>query len=318
MNNMKHYIFCFIALGAMSFAACSSEDDIIPGPDETDQWLHPYGASEADQALQTKFFRDNNIYLLFNDTLRKELVSVNPDGTPYYLTETVDLTYYLTGLSTADNQVFDYDYLTTDAEKQQATAFIQNQVLPHLSGELLPFSLLVVDQINLWSRNYAYEDLRKSNPTVHAGYRCTAVSVAGITEMNEAQQTAHRNNILKTIVNSKVSALPEDTFDEFYSYTSAYYEKYLMGDAAVAFFELNPVPMCIGLLDTGESYYRWTPTISPIMYNIKKKEFDLADYTSAVFTYSAAEFEAKYGEYPIVMTKYKTLRNIYEGIGVKF
>lgn len=314
---MKKYIFGFIIPAALALAACG-DDDVLTGSNEADQWMHPYGVSEADQALQSKFYKDNGIYLLFNDTLRKEQVAVNPDGTPFYDMETVDLNYYLTGLSNAANQVFDYEYLTTDAEKQKGTSFVQDKVLPHLSGKLLPFSMLLVNKINLWSRAYASYPMTLSNPAVYAGYRCTAITVNGVADMDDAQQSAYCNQILMAIINSKTSSLPEETFDEFYSYTSDYYGKYAMNDAAVAFFEVNPTPMHIGLLDTGNGYYRWTPEGSLIMYNIKAKNFDLDDYTAALFTYTDAEFAAKYGEYPKVMAKFKALKAIYESIGVKF
>lgn len=156
--------------------------------------------------------------------------------------------------------------------------------------------------------------MTRTNPIVYAGYRCTAIAAEGIAEMSQQQKITARNNILKAIINNKMSALPADAFDEFYSYCNAYYSTYAMNDAAVAFFAEHPTPYSIGLLDGG--YYRWTPTGSLIMYNIKAKNYDLQDYTNAVFTYSDAEFEAKYGQYPIVMTKFKLLKQIFAQLGV--
>lgn len=314
---MKHYLYSFMMIAALALVSCGSEDAVIAS-DETDQWLHPYGATAADQALQIKFYNQNGIYLLFNDTLRKQQVSTNPDGTPFYDMETVDLTYYMTGLSTSDNQIFSYDYLTTDIDKQKATAFVQDKVLPRLSGDLLPFSLLVVNKINLWSRQYASYPLTLSTPVVHAGYRCTAISVEGVADMDDTQQTTYCNQILQAVVNSKLSALPDDTFDEFYSYCAQYYSTYAMYEAAEAFFAVNPTPMDIGLLDNGVSYYSWTTEGSLIMYNIAAKNYDLQDYTTAVFTYSDAAFSEKYGQYPIVMAKFQLLKQIYESVGVRF
>ena len=54
------------------FSSCES-DKVEAGPSEEDYWLHPYGASSADQSLQTQFYQKNGIYLLFNDTIRKLL-----------------------------------------------------------------------------------------------------------------------------------------------------------------------------------------------------------------------------------------------------
>lgn len=314
---MKHYIYSFISLAVLILTSCGS-DDILTGPREADRWLHPYGASASDQTLQNDFYNNNGIYLLFNDTLCKEQVSVNPDGTPFYDLETVNLTYYMTGLSTSNNEIFSYDYMTSDTDKQKATAFVQDKLLPHLSDNLLPFSMLLVNKINLWSRQYATYPFSLSTPIVYAGYRCTAVSVEGVAEMDEAAQIAYCNQILQAVVNSKLSSLPEDTFDEFYSYSTQYYSTYAMYEEAEAFFAIHPQPMDIGLLDNGVSYYRWSPEGSLIMYNIAAKNYDLQDYTTAVFTYTDAAFAEKYGEYPIVMTKFRLLKEIYETVGVKF
>lgn len=314
---MKKYLYSLIALCSITTALIScGSDEITLGPSETDMWLHPYSASSADQALQTQFYAKNKIYLLFNDTLRKQQVATNPDGTPFYDMETIDLTYYMIGYSSNLDEAFTYEYLKTDMDKQAATAFVQDQVLPCLSGDLLPFSILLVNKINQYARQYSYQSMTLSNPIVYAGYRCTAIAAEGISGMSQQQKITARNNILKAIINNKLAALPEDTFDEFYSFTNPYYGTYQMRDAAVAFFELYPTPMDIGLLDNGVSYYRWTPTGSLIMYNIAAKDYDLQDYTNAVFTYSDAEFEAKYGQYPIVMTKFKLLKQIFAQIGV--
>lgn len=316
---MKHYIYSLISLVAVVVAACDS-DDVVLGPSETDTWLHPYSASAADQELQLEFYHNNGIYLLFNDTLSKSQVSTNPDGTPFYDMETVDLTYYLTGSNTATtvvNQKFSYDYLSTDADKRVATSFVQDKLLPHLSGDLLPFSILLVDKINLWSRQYSSYPMTLSNPVVYAGYRCTAISAAGVADMDDAQQSAYCNQILQAVVNSKLSVLPDETFDDFYSFTLPFYDSYAMYEAAESFFAMYHTPMDIGLLDNRVSYYSWSPE-GFVIYNIAVKSYDLKDYTTAVFTYSDAEFSAKYGEYPIVMSKFKILKEIYESLGVRF
>lgn len=315
---MKKLLYSLIAgiTLTVSLTGCGS-DDITLGPDEADQWLHPYGATAADQSLQTSFYDETGIYLLFNDTLRKKQVATNPDGTPFYDIETVDLSYYMIGSSANLNEVFSYDYLTTDADKQAAVSFVQQQVLPHLSGDLLPFSILLVNSITMYSGSTP-SYMTKSTPTAFSGYRCTALATSGIADMTDAQKLTARNNILQTIINGKLSSLPDDTFDAFYAPSGAYYSTYAMNAAAVAFFEVNPLPMNIGLLDTGGAYYRWTPTGSLIMYNIKAKNFDLEDYTTALFSYTEEEFTQKYGDYPIVMEKYHLLKQIYTDLGVVF
>ena len=320
INEVMSIGIFFIALlfTPLLLTSCGS-DEVEASPSEADQWLHPYGASAADQALQPQFFQKNGIYLLFNDTIYKEHVGTNPDGTPYYDYETANLSYIMTGYSDNYTEVFEFDYLQTDVDKQASTSFVQEKILPHLGGNLLPFSLLLVDKITFNVQNSGtYGQIQKQTPIVYAGFRCTAIVTNGVAAMSETAQTSYCNEILKAIVNSKLSALPENTFDEFYSYSNAYYSTYQMYAAAEAFFVDHPTPMSIGLLDNGVSYYRWTPTGSLIMYNIAAKNYDLEDYTNAVFTYTDAEFEAKYGQYPICMRKFQLLKEIYSMLGIKF
>ncbi|MBQ8711460.1 MAG: hypothetical protein IJ551_01355 [Prevotella sp.] len=314
---MKKYLFSLMGLCALAatLTGCDS-DDVTLGPDEADLWLHPYSASSADQSLQTKFYGETGIYLLFNDTLRKQQVATNPDGTPFYDMETVDLNYYMIGSSGSYRNVFSYDYLTTDADKQAATTFVQQQVLPCLSGSLLPFSLLLVEQISQYAQQYSYNPLALTNPLVYAGYRCTAIAAGGVADMSDAEKLTLRNNILQAIINAKLPSLPDDAFDAFYAPCAQYYSTYLMGDGAATFFETHPTPMDIGLLDNSVSYYAWRTSGSLIMYNIAAKSYDLKDYTTAVFTYSDEAFAEKYGQYPIVMEKFKLLKQIFAQLGV--
>ncbi len=302
---------------ALMLTSCSSSDDAEASEPEQDQWLYPYGASAADQALQEQFYQKNGIYLLFNDTIQKNHVATNPDGTPFYDYETANLSYIMTGYSDNYTEVFEFDYLTTDTDKQAATTFIQNKVLPHLGGGLVPFSLLLVDKITFNVQNAnTYGQTQVQTPMVYAGFRCTAIVTKGVADMDAAAQTAYCNSILKAIVTAKISSLPANTFDEFYSYCNDYYGTYAMREEAEAFFAVHPTPYSIGLMDGG--YYRWSTSGSLIMYNIKAKEYDLEDYTNALFTYTDDEYAAIYGEYPICMKKFQLLKEIYTKIGIKF
>lgn len=320
---MKKYIYyIFLAFASISLTtSCGHDEDAEAGPLEADEWMHPYNASAADQALQEKFYNDNRIYLLFNDTLSKQQTSVNPDGTPFYEYEAVRLEYIMSGSGDGSQRVFSFDYLKTDAEKQAATNFVQQKVLPHLSGSLLPFSLLLVDKINYsHSDRSTYFEFMTTHPSVYAGWRCTAIAVNGVSDMTDAEQTAYCNEILMSIINSKTASLPSNTFDDFYSVSNDYYSTFGMNDDATAFYVEHPTSYDIGILEDG--YYAWSDgtdgSFSFPIYNIKSKEDDLSSYTSHLFSMSEEEFKAKYGNYPLVMRKYNILRSIYEKLGVKF
>jgi hypothetical protein len=87
-----------------------------------------------------------------------------------------------------------------------------------------------------------------------------------------------------------------------------------MYDKAEAFIALHPTMYDVGFL----SAYSYGKPYGFYIYNFKAKSYDLQDYTSALFAMTESEFMAKYGQYPIVVEKYKILRKIVEGLGVVF
>lgn len=309
---MKKYLYMLLSatlvLGSLS--ACG-DDKAEPSALEENIFLNPYGATAADQQLQQAFFQQTGIYVLFNDTLYKKQTSVNPDGTPYYDTKTINIQWALNGTQNGvDMQNFAFDYLTTDVDKREAVDFVKNSVLPSLGPAMRPYSFLLVNAIRY--NAYSYGSLVPSTADVYSGWRCLAINVNGIAELNDTQKNAKRISILKSLVSNKITALDESRFEEFYSFCSSLYSTYAMNDAAEPFLEQYPTTYDVGLL----SAYSWGSPYGFPIYNVKAKEYDLEDYTNAIFDMTEEEFNAAYGQYPIVMKKYYILRNIIEELGV--
>ena len=57
-----------------------TEDSLTPNESDTDYFLEPYGVSEADAALQKEFYAQEKVYLLFNDTLKREYLGKQVSG----------------------------------------------------------------------------------------------------------------------------------------------------------------------------------------------------------------------------------------------
>jgi len=317
---MRSRIFSFLGLGliALSFLSCSS-DNVEQGPLEDDYYLNPYGSSSVDQVLQHDFYNTNHIYMLFNDSLKKEQTGVYSDGTPFYKYQVVDLGYSMTGSLSKTDNIFKFDYIKTDEEKQIAMKFVQDKILPSLNSALRPFSFLLVNKINYYVANAStYYEMTLTNPVVYQGWRCTAISVNGLKNMTDKEQVSYRNNILKTIINGKIGNLNQSIFDQFYSFCSQYYSTYKMdsgNDHSVqAFMKIYPTMMDLGFL----SAYSYGNPNGFYIYNFKAKSYDLQDYINLVFGYSEDEVTNLYGKYPIVMQKYHIMKKIIEDLGVIF
>jgi hypothetical protein len=197
------FLMAYIVVTVLTISSCSS-DDVEAGALKEDEWLHPYGTSSYDQILQMNFYNKNHVYLLFNDTLKKERVGTNPDGSPFYNYEDVKLNYKLTGNNGGQEEVFQFNYLSSDTDKKTGTEFVQNQILPHLGGSLFPFSILIVDKINYYVSNAStYYEMTLTNPSVYTGSRCTAIALGNIVNMTSDQQVIYQKTILKILLSDK-------------------------------------------------------------------------------------------------------------------
>lgn len=306
------YIYLLSIMATVCLTACSKEDDITPHDSEENVFLNTYGSSTSDIALQNAFFDKNGIYVLFNDTLRKTQIGLDADGKPYYDVKSVDIGYGMNSSINSNTEKINFNYLTSDVDKKEGVNFVNEMILPSLGKALRPFSFLLVNKINYYVNSYG--TLRLSNPVVYSGWRCTAFALPGVGSMTDAKKKTTRNTILQAIVVNAINSLDQSLFTKFYSYCDQYYSTYAMYDKAEAFIALHPTMYDLGFL----SAYSYGKPYGFYIYNFKAKSYDLQDYTSALFAMTESEFMAKYGQYPIVVEKYKILRKIVEGLGVVF
>ncbi|MCQ4874663.1 hypothetical protein [Butyricimonas paravirosa] len=300
-----------LILVATMYISCA-EDDLTPNELAPDYFLEPYGASEADALLQKEFYAREKVYLLFNDTLRREYLGDDSEGNAVYSYQVVDMTYGLTSSSSIMN-IFEYQYMKSDAEKRTAVEFISEMILPSLGGDLRPYSVLLVDRIDQYVYNYV--DYVLSNPNVYAGWRCTAIAVKGVDNMTEEEQRAYKSSLLKSMVANKVATLDQSIFDEFYSFCAQYYSTYILGEGPVKeFIAQYPTEKDLGLLST----YGYGFNGYSYIVNFKAKNYDLDDYTNALFDRSEEDFMNENADYPIVIKKYRILKKIIEDLGVIF
>ncbi len=305
----------YLYMASVAVAWCSlacSEDAIEPNPLERDYFLEPEGSSPAIAALQKEFHEKENIYLLFNDTLRREPIGPDGNGKPCYRYTVVDMTYGMTNNLIEHMNVFEYDYLTSDSEKESAAVFIREKVLPSLGEALRPYSLLLVNRIHYY-KDY-YGDLKLDNPVVYAGWQATAIAVEGVADMTDEEQNAYKMSLLKSMVANKITGADATLFEEFYSFCAPYYSTFKMGEEAEAFFVSYPTMHDVGFLTA----YSYGYNGSVYIYNFKAKEYDLQDYTDALFNMSETEFRETYAQYPIVLKKYDILKKIVTDMGVIF
>ena len=306
------YLLGLFVLGS-AFAGCA-EDDITPNPLEKDYFLEPEGASGFELQLQREFFEQEGSYVLFNDTLSSEYLGDNANGEPVYFYQTLNLGYRLVSSSDGSSQEhFSFDYFTTDDEKQAAVDFLSENILPSLGASMRPYSFLLVNGMEYYEPYYG--DLALvADAVVYSGWNCTVIAMQGVDNMSVAEQEAFRLNLLQSMANNKMQLLDESVFDEFYAFCESYYSTYFMNEEAEAFCQQYPTQHDVGFLSTYA--YGWNGFLW--IANFKAKEYDLEDYTNAVFSIPEDEFMTTYADYPIVQEKYRILKGIIEDLGIIF
>lgn len=276
-----------LLLAGALFASCDSEDQLTPSNLD----VNIFKVGEQDSALRNDFYKHIGSYLLFNDTLSREVIGTDKDGNTLYRYETVDIGYSMTGLS---NNRYSYKYLRTSEDKKAAAEFLEKRIMPAMRADIRPYSLLAVEQTEESALKYG--EWNKNNIDFFAGYRCMAVSLKGIAQMNEAQQIQLADRLLAGIVTQKISSLGIRDLGAFYEYGDKYYDE-RRGD----FPDVKDVKE-VGFLSSGS-------------YLFPKRAEDLAAYLKAYFSLTEEEFLQENKDYPVVCAKYNLLKDLIKQVG---
>ncbi len=285
MSNINFISILFL-VGSL-FAACSSEDQLTPSYLD----MNTFAAGEQDSVLRHDFYERVGSYLLFKDTLSREAIGTDKDGNTLYHYETVDIGYSLTGLS--KNQ-YSYKYLQTAGDKKAAAEFLENRIMSAMREDIRPYSVLAVEQTE--EAVLKYGEWNKSNIDFFAGYRCMAISLKGIAQMNETQEAQLAERLLAGIVTQKITSLGIRDLGAFYENSDKYY-----GELRRDYPEVKD-EKDVGFLSSGS-------------YLFPNRQTDLNDYLKAYFSLTEEEFLQKYESYPVVCIKYNLLKNLIKQVG---
>lgn len=305
-------ILTALLFGAV-IASCAGEEDMTPSGAIDNYFAVGSQDASEDAALRRKFYADNGIYLLFNDTLRHELVGKDVAGDDAYFTETIDFNYNLNDVGDSE---FDMSYITSTADKKAAVEFVEKYVVPHFKGGALsPYSFFLADKI----LEYGYADSYAWNKTWNersciSCMRCIGLSVGAVGGMTENEKLAYAADICKSVLASRLS-YNDSRLDAFYAPANDRFYDYLMDfiptwdDSAWDGVDMT-VPNEYGFLELkGTSYWG---------YYFPSMSDDYNAYFNMVMSMSLDEVTEKYGSAPVVMQRYGILRDIIVELGYKF
>ena len=226
MKEMKKYktleilvYCCFISISL--FSCGDKEDDITPEAPAKNYFAADANATDDESLLRKEFYKNNGCYLLFNDTLRHDSIGVKPNGEIIYKTETVDVPYVMSSLS---SYAYKYTYIKDIDQKKSAVAFLEKYILPHLSTKLRPYSWLLVNSITKYAvqdNTYTYDSEQESV----LGNRATAIAMGTVFDMDEDDVKQFAKELSASILAKKVSIQADNITTSFTKFSNSLYEK---------------------------------------------------------------------------------------------
>lgn len=308
MNCMKRYIsILYIPLFLLA-TGCTSEDELTPSNVDKNYFAPSENATDEESVLRKEFYASEKCYVLFNDTLRHELLGTDVNGDTQYFTETIDVGYVMTGLA---QYKYKYDYLATIEQKREAISFMKSYVLNHLSVKLRPFSWLLVGNIARYTVSDANLDY-DSDMTLVNGKRATAVAVQNIAEMDEGQRQDLATSILKEVLVQKLNSQTESILQPFTKHSATYYGNSM---------PTNPEDETVNMQMLNEAgfiapHYLWDIIVMVGVYPTIQE--DIKAYVNLVMTQSPETVNELYSGYPLVIAKFNAMKNLVSGLGYTF
>ena len=291
----KHIIF--FSLIAISLAACNKEDELTPSGIKENYFAVPGDAQDEESVLRRAFYERNGVHLLFNDTLRHELRGTYEDNTPYWYTETIDLGYAITS---QDASAMEFEYITDIEAQRDAVNIVETYFLPHFAEILRPYSMLLVNDLQIESYGTMEEN------TFYKGNRCIAINVGAFKDASPSEIDALCGEMFYGIIYNTFR-LEDALFADFYAYSQNYYNAYYPDISGFPTEDPEKTEQAHAL-----------GFITMFTLNFVSASRDLKDFMQALFYNSEEDFHAQWADYPVILDKYDTLKRIVEEQGFIF
>lgn len=278
---MKYRIFYLLALcvATMAMTACSEDEDLTPSYKDVNGFEPAADDNSATAQLRREFFKETGSYLLFDD----KLTTTSTNGQP----ETVEPGWSIIGSSGNDYQ---YQYITDINKQRDAVALIKQYLLPRFSCKM--FSYLLVDEL------YYISYGKKRTSTNYFGTRTLVISM-NLGEAYDNPEEYFSDMMLNIIMGKLTDSSP--LLKPFYAYCDEYYYNYYDD------FGWDGKPSQEELWELG-----FTGGYRSYFYD---EEADYEAWLPLVLNNTEEEFEELYGDYPVMMAKYRTLKEIIEQQG---
>lgn len=313
MTMKMKYIIPFLL--ATFLIACGKDDKITPSKGETN-WLVLEDSDDPIDHLRYRIFEEFGIPVYYNDTIGSEERESMSGTYTYY--ERLQVFYNPGGAITNGRFVL----VKEKNNVEPVLEFLRNKMLPQIpEGFYIP-SLLLVDSIYLPAVTQAYKGL---NTIACAG-------VSDFAKMDEAEMRWWQGAVMCTILSGGLLEQESEWLEKhFYAKTLAVDSRATMYSTAtrkllvfstsvlgqlaadkVITVEQQTLGYC-GFLN-----YKHDPSKPERSAYTPTREEDVQQFCETIFALTAEEFEARWGEYPVVMAKYEALKEKLQEYGFVF
>lgn len=254
-----------------------------------------------------QFYKETGIPVFVNDTIGTQQ-RVDVFGKTYTHYEVLSLSYSLGGIQSGPPPIVQSFTYCNKADVPNALAFLRNEIMPVIRGNIHVPSILLVENMNTNAfGSYAYK-----------GFNTVVVAqVSKIPTMSAATRADYKASILRsmltnTVLDNKYASI----LDKFYAISRKYVTGrdayglnsfYLTGTYIVGL----PAPFTFQSLGFLGPDTRITSS-SPI-----STWLDVSMYIESAMVNTDAQFKQKYAAYPNILLKYGYIRQILTDMGIQ-
>jgi len=276
--------------------ACSKEDWPDNSRPEINPFAVPVDATGEEAELRRDFFDRTGVYLLFSDTLASWQVNA-VSGKREEVYTTVRLEWKMVSTNEGVDSFVCYPYKRLE-QKKALTEFVENEVLKNVPEVFKPYSVMLLDRFVYFKDQWG--TFVRTEYSFYAGMQSTVIALGDFSVLTTEEKKVLKNDLIGEMVVSRISAIPEVDWEEFYSYSAGYYE--------LQSYEVpKPVQTC-GFLSTYVSDWR---------VDFHSKEYDVLAYVKEIFKLSESDFRETYAEWPIIIDKMEAMVKVLHKYGVK-
>ncbi len=297
---MKKNRFLYALLLSLLFTACDKEEDNLTPSGLGKNWFVITDSEDPVDKAIYQFYEETGIPVFYKDTIGKE-TRVDNWGNAYTHYEVLQFSTSSLGGTATGNPYQSWEFCPKE-NVVDGLQFLREEIVPVLPESIKIRSILLCKTLTPWNMSTSNEAFKGLN-TVLVSH------VPELKDMNDAERLNMKGAVMNALLATPVAAHTEE-LASFYQTTRGCYTENLYGCYGWYFYNRYGFsdPRMVGFLKDPD------PSDGS---NMPTETEDVGMYIKAVFRYTPEEFEAEYGEFDAVMTKYRIIVPILKEIGIK-